>query len=105
MKFSGANVQKFSLSPCNPAIAFAMLLGFYPGQKEGWASIWIFLCFGFLGSFCAFIFFRYIFKKTMETMDGIDELEREKDELEDEMNEELYPSDRVLVEDSSVGLL
>ena len=41
----------------------------------------------------------------METMDDIDEVEREKEELEDEMNEELYPSDRVLVEDTSVGLL
>ena len=31
MKLSGASIAKFGLSPVNPAIAFAMLLGFYPG--------------------------------------------------------------------------
>ena len=77
MKLSGSNVEIFNLSPVNPAVAFGALLTFNPGQKEGWRSIWIFLIFGFIGSLAAFMFFRFVYKTTAETIDAMDDEERE----------------------------
>ena len=84
MKLSGANVTAIGLSPVNPAVATFVLLTFYPGQGDGWKSIWIFLIFGFLGSFCAFMFFRFIYKTTADTIADIDAEEREQEELEEQ---------------------
>jgi hypothetical protein len=36
------------------------------------ASIWVFGGFGFLGSFLALIFFKFIYQKTQETLEEIE---------------------------------
>ncbi len=41
------------------------------------ASIWVFGGFGFLGSFLALIFFRFVYKKTQETLEEIESQENE----------------------------
>ena len=76
MLISGSNVTGLPLSPVNPAVAAFMTIT-YNNSVEGWKAIWIFLIFGFLGSLLAFIFFRFIYKVTAETMEDIEEEERE----------------------------
>lgn len=86
MKLSGANVTHLGLSPVNPSVAIGMLLTYYPGQGEGWASIWIFVIFGFVGSFAAFAFFRFVYKTTADTIADMEEEEREQEEMEEQSN-------------------
>lgn len=87
MKLSGANVTGFSLSPVNPAVAFGMLLTYHPGSPGGWSSIWIFVLFGFAGSFAAFLFFRFVYKTTRDVIEEEEAAEENDDEdgiLEDD---------------------
>lgn len=79
MFMSGTNTN-LTLSPVNPAVAAFMTM-FYNSSTEGWKGVWIFLLFGFLGSFCAFLFYRFIYKTTSETIAEMEEDEREADEL------------------------
>ena len=79
MFLSGTNTG-LRVSPVNPAIATFMTITFN-NSTEGWKSIWIFLIFGFAGSFAAFIFFRFIYKTTADTIYEIEEDEREQEEL------------------------
>ena len=88
MKMSGANVESYALSPVNPAVALGMLLTFYPGQAEGWKSIWIFLIFGFIGSFLAFLFFRFVYKTTRDLAEDEAQAELEEENDEDGILEE-----------------
>ena len=79
MLISGTNTN-IMLSPVNPAVAAFMTIT-YNNSTEGWKAIWIFLIFGFVGSFFAFLFYRFIYKTTQETIAEIEEDEREADEL------------------------
>ena len=47
-----------------------------------WATSWIFLTFSFVGSFLALIFFRFIYQKTTEAMDEMEQEEEEADNHE-----------------------
>ena len=80
MLISGSNVQYLPLSPVNPAVAVFMTVT-YNNSTEGWKAIWIFLLFGFVGSFAAFLFYRFIYKTTAETIEDIEEEEREQEEM------------------------
>ena len=78
MVFAGAYVELIFVSPVNPAIALAMVLCNSSGR--GWASSWIYCLLGFAGSFLAYIFFRFVYIKTVITADEIEAEEEEHEE-------------------------
>jgi len=64
----------------NPAIVLAVM--FWQSNTDIWVSSWIFLSFSFVGSFLALIFFRFIYQKTTEAMDEMEQEEEETDNHE-----------------------
>ena len=73
MKLAGAKQVVLKVSPCNPAIAFWLII-FNPSENN-WKSIWIFCGVNLLGSILAFIFFKFIYQKTTEAIEEIEEEE------------------------------
>lgn len=73
MLLAGAKIKELRASPVNPAISFMMI--FFNSSAENWKSLWIFLAGGFIGSFLSLIFFRFVYKKTQEVMEDIEEEE------------------------------
>ena len=51
----------------------------FRGNAEMWKTSYVFLSMSFVGSFLALIFFRFIYQKTTEAMD---EMEQEEDEAD-----------------------
>ena len=78
MVFAGAYVDLLHISPVNPAIALAMII--FNSSDIGWISFWIFTILGFAGSFLAYLFFRFVYIKTVITADEIEEEEAENEE-------------------------
>lgn len=70
MLLAGSKVN-LHVSPLNPAIGIVYNI-LYKSDAKGWASIWVFGGFGFLGSFSALIFFKFIYRKTQETLEEIE---------------------------------
>lgn len=63
MLLAGSKVKILRVSPLNPAIGIVYNI-LYKSTALGWASIWVFGGLGFLGSFLALIFFKFIYQKT-----------------------------------------
>ena len=80
MLLAGAKLTSIHASPVNPAIAFAIIV--WNPSKANWGTFYVFIGASFLGSFLALVFFRFIYQKTTETMDQIEE------EEDDERNED-----------------
>lgn len=78
MVFGGAYVDLIYISPVNPAIALTMLV--FNTSNKGWESSWIFLMLGFVGSVIAYLFFRFVYFKTVVAADEIEEEEAENEE-------------------------
>lgn len=78
MVFAGAYVELFFVSPVNPAIALAMII--CNSSDASWISAFIYCFLGFIGSFLAFMFFRFVYIKTVV---AADEIEAEEDEQEE----------------------
>jgi hypothetical protein len=73
MLIAGAN-SLYKASPVNPAIAFWIIL-YNGGSGENWACIWIFCLVNLGGSILALIFFKFVYKKTKESIEEIEEEE------------------------------
>lgn len=78
MIFGGSYVDLLRISPVNPAIALMMII--FNSSDAGWRSFWIFTMLGFAGSALAYIFFRFVYIKTVITADEIEEEEAENEE-------------------------
>lgn len=78
MNFAGSYVDLIFISPVNPAIALTLIL--FNSTKVGWRSFWIYTLFGFIGSLAAYIFFRFIYIRTVELADELDKDEAEMEE-------------------------
>jgi glycerol uptake facilitator-like aquaporin len=79
MLLAGIKLYKVHASPVNPAIAFATL--FWNPTKNNVASAPIFLGSSMLGSVLALMFFRFVYKKTTQ---AIEIMEDEEDEANDD---------------------
>lgn len=76
MLIAGVKLNILDASPVNPAIAIAFL--FFNGTEGVGDFFTTFIIFGamsLVGSVLALIFFRFVYKKTQETMEEIDEEE------------------------------
>ena len=80
MLLAGTKIHGLHLSPVNPAISFAIIL--LNSSSKNWSTSYCFFFVSFAGSALAFIFFRFVYKKTTE------QIEQMEDEEEDEHNEE-----------------
>jgi len=60
---------------------------FVYSKGEQWKSSWIFFLMGFVGSFIALIFFRFIYMKVNENIQAIEEEEEEDRNREDALLE------------------
>ena len=78
MTFAGSYVDLLHVSPVNPAIALAIII--CNSSTKMWESFWIYTLLGFAGSAFAYIFFRFIYVKTVITADEIDEEEAAEEE-------------------------
>lgn len=79
MLIAGVKLQFLDASPVNPAIAIAI---HFTNLAEGssWSSIWIFGGASFLGSFLSLMFFTFVYKKTQEVMEDIEDEEEHNQE-------------------------
>ena len=75
MMLGGAKIDSLRASPVNPAISFAIIL--FNSNKENWASLYIFLLSGFGGSLLSLFFFRFVYQRTQETIEDMEEAENE----------------------------
>lgn len=84
MLLAGVKLIYIRASPVNPAISFAIILWNPTGINDtsNWKNVYIFCLVSFAGSLLALIFFRYVYQKTTETMDEIDDEEDERNEDE-----------------------
>lgn len=73
MLIAGVKLETLDASPVNPAIAVAFVI-FNP-KAEAYASLLIFASMSLVGSVLALLFFRFIYQKTTDTMEEIDEEE------------------------------
>lgn len=75
MLLAGVKLQLVRASPVNPAIAFGIILWNPVGANgsSNWKNIYLFCGASFIGSFLALMFFRFIYQKTTETMEDMDE--------------------------------
>ena len=86
MLIAGVKLEILDASPVNPAIAVAFV--FFNPTPASFGSLFIFATMSFVGSILALLFFRFIYKKTQETMEEIDEEEsNNQDALLDDWNE------------------
>jgi len=77
MLLAGIKLSSIEASPVNPAIAFAIV--FWNPTSENWACSPIFVGSSFGGSALALIFFRYVYQKTTQ---AIEEIEEEEESVE-----------------------
>lgn len=75
MLLAGTKIENLHLSPVNPAIAAAIIL--LNPNAASWASSYCFFFTSLGGSALALFFFRYVYKKTT---DSIEQMEDEEDE-------------------------
>ena len=73
MLIAGVKLEVLDASPVNPAIAIAFV--FFNPTAKAFASLLIFSTMSLVGSVLALIFFRFVYQKTTETMEDIDEEE------------------------------
>jgi glycerol uptake facilitator-like aquaporin len=73
MLIAGVKLNILDASPVNPAIAIAFV--FFNPTASSFGSLLIFATMSLVGSVLALIFFRFVYKKTTETMEEIDEEE------------------------------
>mmetsp|Transcript_2952 Transcript_2952/g.5001 ORF Transcript_2952/g.5001 Transcript_2952/m.5001 type:complete len:114 (+) Transcript_2952:546-887(+) len=78
MLLAGNKISELHASPVNPAIAF--LIVFFNSSGKNWASLYIFVIGGFIGSFISLIFFRFVYQKTQEAIEDIEEEEENNEE-------------------------
>ena len=84
MLLGGVKLADIRASPVNPAIAFGIILWNPTGANgsSNWKNIYLFCGASFIGSFLALLFYKFIYQKTTETMEGMDEDEDERNEDE-----------------------
>lgn len=73
MMISGAKINEIRASPVNPAITSMIIL--YNSSSGNWRSSWVFILGDLIGSFLSLIFFRFVYQRTQEAMDEIEEEE------------------------------
>lgn len=73
MLLAGAKIDRVRASPVNPAIAFMITL--FNSNSRNWASIWILVGGGFVGSILSLVFFKFVYQKTQEAMEDMEEEE------------------------------
>ena len=73
MLIAGVKLDKLDASPVNPAIAIAFV--FFNPTGAAFGSLLIFGTMSLVGSVLALIFFRYVYQKTQETMEDMEEEE------------------------------
>lgn len=73
MLIAGVKLDKLDASPVNPAIAIAFV--FFNPTAAAFGSLLIFGTMSLVGSVLALIFFRYVYQKTQETMEDMEEEE------------------------------
>ena len=74
MLIAGVKLTILDASPVNPAIAFALF--WFNSSTKALGSLPIFIFASFIGSVLALVFFRFVYKKTQETMEDLDEEEQ-----------------------------
>lgn len=79
MLLAGAKNQSIPASPVNPAIAL-WLIFFNLTADYNFSSIWIFCGVNLAGSILALIFFKFVYQKTTEAIDEIEEEENTTEE-------------------------
>jgi len=77
MLLAGIKLTKIKASPVNPAIAFAIV--FWNPTSNNWACAPIFVASSFGGSALALVFFRFVYQKTTQ---AIEEIEDEEESIE-----------------------
>ena len=73
MLIAGVKLDILDASPVNPAISIAFV--FFNPTAKAFASLMIFATMSLAGSVLALIFFRYVYQKTQDVMEDIDEAE------------------------------
>jgi len=83
MLIAGVKLETLDASPVNPAIA-TMLIIFNTSAKN-WATSWIFMFTSLIGSVLSLVFFEFVYKKTQQAMEDIEDEEEHNSEalLED----------------------
>jgi glycerol uptake facilitator-like aquaporin len=83
MLIAGVKLETLDASPVNPAIALMLIL--FNSTTDAWASSFIFIFASLIGSVLSLIFFEFVYKKTTQAMDDIEEEEDHNEEalLED----------------------
>ena len=76
MLIAGVKLGTLDASPVNPAIAIAFV--FFNPTGAAFGSLLIFGTMSLVGSVLALIFFRFVYKKTQETMEEMEEEETHK---------------------------
>jgi glycerol uptake facilitator-like aquaporin len=81
MLLAGTKLPVIRASPVNPAISFGIIL--INPSAANWKTFWVFMGGPFIGSLLALIFFRFVYKKTTESIDQMEDEEEaeEEDEL------------------------
>lgn len=78
MLLAGAKVSQIRASPVNPAIASMIIIA--NSSAENWKTIWVFFLGDIIGSFASLFFFRFVYQRTQEVIDEIEEEESHHDE-------------------------
>lgn len=83
MLIAGVKLEILDASPVNPAISLMIIL--FNSSTDAWASSFIFIFASLIGSVLSLIFFEFVYKKTTQAMDDIEEEEDHNEEalLED----------------------
>jgi len=79
MLLAGAKSRQLHVSPVNPAIALWLIFFNLKGENN-FSSIWIFCGVNLAGSILALIFFKFVYQKTTEAIDEIEEEENNTEE-------------------------
>lgn len=83
MLLAGVKLDSLHASPVNPAIALAVIMQNWAG--DNFTSAPIFVGASFAGSALALIFFRFVYQKTTQ---AIEDMEDEEDEINEDSREE-----------------
>ena len=81
MLLAGTKLIAIRASPVNPAISFAIIL--WNPSKDNWESSYVFFGSSFGGAFLALIFFRFVYQKTAEAIEEINDEEEGSDHNEE----------------------
>jgi len=83
MLIAGVKLEVLDASPVNPAISLMIII--FNSSTPAWKSSFIFVFASLIGSVLSLIFFEFVYKKTTQAMDDIEEEEDHNEEalLED----------------------